>query len=73
MANGGTDFYTDADDPFTVATTPSDMTAGLEQYGLTHNGTSVIFLTETTLLEVIVFQSEDVITTSGEEYEEERV
>lgn len=49
LANGGTDFYTDADDPFTVATTPSDMTAGLEQYGLTHNGTSVIFLTETTL------------------------
>ena len=49
MANGGTDFYTDADDPFTVTTTPSDMTAGLEQYGLTHNGTSVIFLTETTL------------------------
>ena len=49
LANGGTDFYTDADDPFTVTTTPSDMTAGLEQYGLTHNGTSVIFLTETTL------------------------
>ena len=28
---------------------------------------------EPTLLEVIAFQSEDVITTSGEEYEEERV
>lgn len=28
---------------------------------------------EPTLLEVIAFQSEDVITASGEEYEEERV
>ena len=45
-ANGGTDFYTD---PVTIVNHSDDMTAELEKCGLSYVGSSVIYLSQTTL------------------------
>ena len=59
LANGGTDYFTDTVNASDIASTMSNMTENLSSYGLEYTGTTIVYLTETSIRHYYTITDQD--------------